>query len=102
MDTPTETPAPELWAIVSQMGHVTFAGKITEEEKFGGKLGRCDCPQADGTVVTRYFTAQSLYSLIPCAEAVARARCGIMPEPVSPLQLPEPEPEDRDEGDFEP
>lgn len=27
------------WAIVELMGHVRIAGRITEEERFGAKLG---------------------------------------------------------------
>ncbi len=74
---PPPPPAPpELWAIVSQMGHVTFAGRVTEEQRFGGVLGRCDVPQPDGTFVSRYFTAQSLYSFVPCTEEAARIRAG--------------------------
>lgn len=68
---PAIMPAEE-WAIVSLMGHVQFAGRITEEERFGGKMGRCDIPQPDGSFVSRYFTAASIYSVIPCTEECAR------------------------------
>lgn len=44
----------ETWAIVELLGHVRLAGRLSEEEKFGGKLGRldtphytpCECPNA--------------------------------------------------------
>lgn len=36
--------AKEQWGIVSLMGHKTYAGKISEEEKFGAKMGRVDVP----------------------------------------------------------
>ncbi len=81
-----ETPAE--WAVVSQMGHVQFSGRITEEERFGGKLGRCDVPQRDGTFLTRYFTAASLYSMVPCTEAYARALNAAPVNGITPLALP--------------
>ena len=47
----------EVWAIVELMGHVRIAGKLTEEERFGSKMGRLeipcppkpDCPACNGT-----------------------------------------------------
>lgn len=33
-----------VWAVVELMGHVKLAGRLTEEEKFGAKLGRPDIP----------------------------------------------------------
>jgi len=88
VDPQTPPPAAEMWAIVSQMGHVTFAGRVTEEERFGGKIGRCDVPLKEGGFATRYFTAASLYSLVPCTEEAARLRAGCGPAPVYPLALP--------------
>lgn len=35
---------PDAWAIVELMGHVRIAGRLTEEEKFGSKMGRLDIP----------------------------------------------------------
>ena len=34
----------ETWAIVELMGHVKLAGKLSEEERFGVKMGRLDIP----------------------------------------------------------
>lgn len=34
----------ESWAIVELLGHVRMAGRLTEEERFGGKMGRLDVP----------------------------------------------------------
>jgi hypothetical protein len=42
------TDTPPTWAIVELMGHVTIAGRLTEEEKFGSKLGRLDIPDGQG------------------------------------------------------
>ena len=95
------SPPPAEWAIVSLMGHCTFAGKVTEETKFGTTLGRCDIPQSDGSFVTRYFPGSSLYSLVVCTEAAAKARAGITPAPVGVLALPAESDEDGSEDDHE-
>lgn len=83
------------WAVVELMGHVRIAGRLTEEEKFGGKLGRLDIPtskpcervhvpfqdpcpdckdtkQVDGGFVTQWFGASSVYRITAVTEDVAR------------------------------
>jgi hypothetical protein len=88
----------ESWAIVELMGHVRMAGRVTEEELFGSKLGRVDCPMPDGGYSTVYFGGGSVYRLSPCTEAVARAVAQVSrPEPVHRWELPVPEPEPRAE-----
>jgi hypothetical protein len=62
----------ETWAVVELMGHVRVAGRVTEEEKFGGKLGRIDVPTPDGGFVTQYFGASSVYRLTVVSEEAAR------------------------------
>ncbi len=62
----------ETWAVVELMGHVRVAGRLSEEEKFGGKLGRVDVPTDDGGFVTQYFTASSVYRLTIVSEEAAR------------------------------
>lgn len=90
---PSPAAAGEEWGIISLMGHVTFAGRVTEEERFGAKLGRCDIPQAGGGFLTRYFTGASLYSFLPCTREVAERHNGIVkPVPPSLLTLPPGEP----------
>lgn len=85
----------EEWGIVSLLGHCTFAGRVTEEERFGAKLGRCDIPQPDGSFVTRYFPGASLYSYVPCTKEAAMARAGaLQPPPAQLLNLPATPPED--------
>lgn len=57
------------WAIVELMGHVMIAGLVTEEERFGVKMGRCDIPGPDGTVfATQYFSGASVYRVTPTTE----------------------------------
>lgn len=34
----------EQWAILELMGHVRLSGRVSEEERFGCKLGRIDVP----------------------------------------------------------
>jgi hypothetical protein len=90
----------DTWAIVELMGHVRLAGRLTEEEKFGSKMGRLDIPTtepcscANGAVisieaprlpcerchgagfvngfVTQYFGGGSVYRITFVTEAVAR------------------------------
>jgi len=35
----------ETWAVVELFGHVRMAGRVTEQELFGSKLGRVDVPR---------------------------------------------------------
>lgn len=78
----------ELWAIVELMGHVRLAGRLTEEEHFGAKLGRLDIPKDDG-FVTQFFGGQSVYRITPVAEEVARAVAArSTPEPVHSWEMP--------------
>ena len=37
----------EAWAIVELMGHIKICGRLTEEEKFGAKMGRLDIPTSE-------------------------------------------------------
>lgn len=62
----------EKWAIVELMGHVRLAGRLSEEEKFGSKLGRIDIPKGE-SFVTQYFGASSVYRITLCTEETARA-----------------------------
>ena len=77
------------WARVELMGHLTLAGRLTEEERFGSKLGRVDIPQEDGTFCTQYFGGASVYRITVISEAVARhlAKTQVAP-PVSPWDFP--------------
>ena len=80
--------AETIWAIVELMGHVRMAGRVSEEEHFGGKLGRIDIPATDGTFVTQFFGAGSVYRVTIVSEDAARvAARGSQIEPVHPWEL---------------
>lgn len=77
------------WAIVELLGHVRIAGLLTEEERFGAKIGRIDIPVND-TFVTQYFGHSSIYRITPCTEEVARSVAfQNQPQPIYPFELPE-------------
>jgi hypothetical protein len=68
------------WAIVGLMGHKTLVGILTEEERFGGKLGRIDTPiqyalesGLSENFVTTYFSAGSVHSIQYVDEETARS-----------------------------
>ncbi len=77
------------WAIVELMGHVKMAGRLTEEERFGSKLGRLDIPGHDGAWSAVYFNGASVYRLTPCTEEAARIVAKrAQPEPVHQWEIP--------------
>ena len=61
------------WVILELMGHVRLAGRVTEEEHFGAKLGRIEIPNEDGTFTTQWFGGGSVYRITPTTEEIARA-----------------------------
>lgn len=105
-----------VWAIVELMGHVKLAGRLTEEEKFGTKMGRLDIPAAplhpvaecllcsgtgecNGTpcpmdrcgphYVSQFFGGGSVYRITIVTEAVARhVGKQTTSAPVSPSDFP--------------
>lgn len=81
------------WAILELMGHVRMAGRVTEEERFGAKMGRIDVPNREGDgFTTVYFGGGSVYRMTPTTEEIARSVArGSQPEPVHRWELPQPE-----------
>lgn len=78
----------EQWAILELMGHVRLAGRVTEEELFGAKMGRIDIPNGD-RFTTQYFGGGSIYRLTPTTEEIARnVAANNQPRPVQPWELP--------------
>jgi hypothetical protein len=104
----------DTWAIVELLGHRRLAGRVSEEERFGGRVGRLDVPTDNNEYVTLYFGVGSLYLLTPCSERIARETAHYCdPRPVGildyraavepqgngpPPELPD-EDDDTDEGD---
>jgi hypothetical protein len=105
------------WAIVELMGHVRLAGRLSEEEKFGAKLGRLDIPterpcdacagsgqtafmvstpcagcngaKVERGFMTTYFGGASVYKITIVAEDVARTVARTTaPAPVSAWDFP--------------
>ncbi|AWM42094.1 hypothetical protein GobsT_64200 [Gemmata obscuriglobus] len=84
----TTTTAPEQWAVVELKGHVRLAGRLSEVEMFGTKMGRLDIPAADG-FTTKLFHGSSVYAISFVDEAAARAVAAANEhEPVRPWELP--------------
>lgn len=77
------------WAVLEKYGHIRLGGYVTEEQRFGGTVGRIDIPMADGSTMTQFFGANSIYGLTPVSEEVARAVAArSQPEPVHRYELP--------------
>lgn len=93
----------EMWAVVELMGHVKMAGRVTEEEHFGTKLGRIDIPSRDGDgYVTQWFSGASIYRVTPVTEDVARAfSVTNVPQPVHRWELALPAGETTEDWDDE-
>jgi hypothetical protein len=91
------------WAILELVGHVRMAGYVTEEELFGGKVGRIDIPADEQEhAITQYFGGHTLYRLTPVSEAVARTFAKRnRPTPVYVYELQLPAPHDDTEGNDE-
>src|SRR5262245_46890507 len=81
--------AEPFWAVLELMGHVRTAGRVTEEERFGAKLGRIDVPTDAEKFVTMFFSGSSIYRLTPCDEGTARAvaLCSA-PQPIHSYEMP--------------
>ena len=94
----------EYWAIIELMGHVRMAGKVSEIERYGSKVGRIDIPDG-ANFRTQFFGGSSVYRETPCSEDVARAVAAqSMPQPIHTWEmprLPAPEPDEHldDVGD---
>lgn len=82
-DTTTE------WAIVELFGHVRTAGRISEVERFGGKMMRLDVPgDGGGIAATQYLGNAALYRVTVTTEEIARQVAQLArPEPVHRWEL---------------
>lgn len=78
----------EEWGVLELMGYVKIAGRISEQERFGTKLGRIDIPTNDGSFVTQFFGGGSVYRLTITDEQTARKVAAEMqPRPVQQLSF---------------
>jgi hypothetical protein len=68
------------WAILELFGHRVLAGRVSEVERFGGKLCRIEVPigpapgSGEESFVAQEYGHGAIYCLTPCAEEVARAQ----------------------------
>jgi hypothetical protein len=61
------------WCILELFGHIRLGGYVTEEERFGAKMGRIDLHSHTGAITTQYFGGSSIYRLTPTTEEIAKA-----------------------------
>lgn len=82
------------WGIVELFGHVRLAGRVSEIERFGGKMLRLDIPKPDGGwAATQFVGHAALYRVTPTTEDIARASAAhLQPEPMQRWELEPPIP----------
>jgi len=84
----------ETWGVLELMGHLRLAGHISEEAIGGASFIRIDVPASEKREgYTRYFGAQSVYSMSPTTEEIARSvakRCYGEPVSIYDIQPQEP------------
>lgn len=72
-ETPKAEPLPpETWGILELKGFTKLAGRVSEEERFGAKMGRIDVPMPDGSFMTKFFHGSSVHCCTFVSERVAR------------------------------
>ena len=80
------------WCILELMGHVRMAGFVTEEERFGVKMGRIEIPDGEKST-TVWFSGGSVYRCTPTTEEISRhVAASHKPAPVQRWELPDKEP----------
>jgi len=85
-----ESKQAETWALVEVMGHVRYAGRISESTQFGVPLLRVEVPEIPGQpAFEKHLGGAAIYSITPCTEAVARAAAEeFCARPITYLDLP--------------
>lgn len=70
----------ESWAIVELFGHVTMAGKVSEQTIAGAAMLRLDVPAVEDVAggFTRFYGSSAIYSITPTDEATARRAVKIL------------------------
>lgn len=108
VETPAALPAGD-YAIVEVLGHRTYVGRVTEEERFGSKLLSIEAIFAGQLLPAVLVGGGSIYQLTPCSAetAFARGPKDLWQLPTSvrcivpPALLPAPSADDdEDEGPF--
>jgi hypothetical protein len=121
-----QSSALDVWAVVEQLGHNRYAGKISEFVFGGAALIRVDVPEIperttehevwdDGRYVlkphiipatpafTKFLGPSSIFTITPCTEEVARVVAEQMrTAPIAGVQLPASRPALLAAGDAEP
>lgn len=70
-----ETPEFKTWAVVEVMGHVEYAGYVSQENIAGAPMLRIDVPESGShPAFTKYIAPSALYGISPCSEETARLR----------------------------
>ncbi len=80
----------ETWGVLEIMGHVKFAGRISEEAVAGGSMVRIDVPASERwPAFSKLFGLGSVYSITPTSEEIARSQAAIFAKrPLQTLELP--------------
>ena len=76
------------WCVLELMGHIRLGGYVTEEERFGAKLGRIDVYGEAGLITTQYFGGSSVYRITPTTEPIAKAIGHKSAAPIQRWELP--------------
>lgn len=64
---------PARWCVLEQYGHRRFAGRVTEVELFGRRMGQIEVPKRDGTFEVVHFDGASVFALTEVGEERVRA-----------------------------
>lgn len=88
----------DCWGRLEVMGHLTFYGKLSEEEIAGMLMVRVDFTERDEAKI-RYFGTASIYSIEPLTEDAVIEATTVRPRRISPYV--ESFEEDRGRDDFD-
>ena len=89
------------WVVLELMGHRKLAGFLTEQEIAGKSFLRLDVHDVENdTVITQFYSADSVYCITPVTEEMANQVSKIYrPEPVNRFEFPA-LPQDQQENVF--
>ncbi|HKZ70621.1 MAG TPA: hypothetical protein VJL59_14190 [Anaerolineales bacterium] len=92
MSTSDKTNGFDDWCIVELFGHVTLAGRVTEQTIGGCSFIRLDVPEVNGQeAFTKLLGNGAIYSITPVSEeVVTNAITHLRARPVTVYALPQP------------